>query len=246
MDEGRQLNHSELLTIAAKDEQYFNTWIRDDVQEIAQKLLGLRTWIRFRDTIHTLSRLGYFSVTSLLGGVTPGEEYCEARLDDNGWKNHLLATLLNIDLRLPPDLERFAKLVKDIHLVTFYLFGDFYELSKRAANLTYRTYSPDQMQSRSRLSYKLLGCLTLIRMALTNSRAETTTSEKISGSLIVPKDSTTSCPLCSNQRSNPTSTLCGHIFCWDCIYRWLRERSECPICRTSIEPSRLVYLINFR
>lgn len=244
MDDGRKLNHIELLTIAEKDGQYFNEFLRDDAQELAQRLLGIRKWIQFRNLITNLSRFCYFSMTTLLNNTTPGEEFCEAEPTKEIW-NRLLMVILNSELQLPGDLQRFARLLKDMNLVTFYLFGDSFEFAKRVANFSYSSYAQDISKPRDKLTYKILGIMTLIRLALTNTisqpQPETPTS-----AIITPKNNDIACPLCSGQRSHPTSTTCGHIFCWNCIHQWLKERTECPICRTATDPSRLIYLINFR
>lgn len=39
------------------------------------------------------------------------------------------------------------------------------------------------------------------------------------------------CTLCLEEMRDPAATSCGHVFCWDCIGDWVREKPECPLCR---------------
>jgi peroxin-10 len=39
------------------------------------------------------------------------------------------------------------------------------------------------------------------------------------------------CTLCLEPMRDPAATSCGHVFCWDCIEDWVREKPECPLCR---------------
>ncbi|XP_024182697.1 LON peptidase N-terminal domain and RING finger protein 3 isoform X2 [Rosa chinensis] len=48
------------------------------------------------------------------------------------------------------------------------------------------------------------------------------------------------CNICSDFAHEPVVTLCGHLYCWPCIYKWLHVQSaslasdecpQCPVCK---------------
>jgi peroxin-10 len=39
------------------------------------------------------------------------------------------------------------------------------------------------------------------------------------------------CTLCLEELKDPAATQCGHVFCWECIGDWVKEKPECPLCR---------------
>ncbi|KAH9922685.1 Pex12 amino terminal region-domain-containing protein [Amylocystis lapponica] len=45
-------------------------------------------------------------------------------------------------------------------------------------------------------------------------------------------------------RTASCATECGHLFCWDCIVGWGREKAECPLCRQSLNLNCLVPIYN--
>lgn len=42
------------------------------------------------------------------------------------------------------------------------------------------------------------------------------------------------CTLCLEPLKDPSVTTCGHVFCWTCIGDWVREKPECPLCRSNV------------
>ncbi|KAI0047643.1 hypothetical protein FA95DRAFT_1582596 [Auriscalpium vulgare] len=52
------------------------------------------------------------------------------------------------------------------------------------------------------------------------------------------------CTLCLEERTATCVTECGHLFDWNCIYGWGREKSECPLCRQSLDLTRLLPIYN--
>ncbi|KAJ9170818.1 hypothetical protein P3X46_018892 [Hevea brasiliensis] len=53
------------------------------------------------------------------------------------------------------------------------------------------------------------------------------------------------CNICFELAQDPIVTLCGHLFCWPCLYRWLHHHShshECPVCKALIQEEKLVPL----
>ncbi|KAL5211811.1 hypothetical protein ABZP36_022658 [Zizania latifolia] len=64
------------------------------------------------------------------------------------------------------------------------------------------------------------------------------------------------CNICLDFATEPVVTLCGHLYCWPCIYEWLRRddgadasngatssaRRSCPVCKAAVSPDTLVPL----
>ncbi|PKI54631.1 E3 ubiquitin-protein ligase RMA1H1-like [Punica granatum] len=61
------------------------------------------------------------------------------------------------------------------------------------------------------------------------------------------------CNICLDTVQDPVVTLCGHLYCWPCIYKWLEvqgvssegkepQPQQCPVCKAEICTSTLVPL----
>ncbi|XP_042520721.1 E3 ubiquitin-protein ligase RMA1H1-like [Macadamia integrifolia] len=57
------------------------------------------------------------------------------------------------------------------------------------------------------------------------------------------------CNICLDHAQNPVVTLCGHLFCWPCIYKWVHFQSAsteqhqcCPVCKADVSLTTLVPL----
>ena len=54
------------------------------------------------------------------------------------------------------------------------------------------------------------------------------------------------CPICLREVFNPIkSNNCRHIFCFDCLTKWLKQKPICPVCRAYIDKYSKVDLQNF-
>lgn len=54
------------------------------------------------------------------------------------------------------------------------------------------------------------------------------------------------CSICLDTATSPVVSLCGHLFCWPCIYRWMESGTAasqtCPVCKAQISRDSLIPL----
>lgn len=65
------------------------------------------------------------------------------------------------------------------------------------------------------------------------------------------------CNICLDFVQDPVVTLCGHLYCWPCIYKWLHTESisadvsdeqppQCPVCKAQVSETTLIPLYGRR
>ncbi|KAA8526391.1 hypothetical protein F0562_008406 [Nyssa sinensis] len=97
-------------------------------------------------------------------------------------------------------------------------------------------------------------------MALNHSNREDVTSlEKWKSASAIVDGSENSqsggfdCNICLDFVQDPVVTLCGHLYCWPCIYKWIhfqslsaenlnQQQPQCPVCKAEVSKKTLVPL----
>lgn len=51
------------------------------------------------------------------------------------------------------------------------------------------------------------------------------------------------CNICLDTVRDPVVTLCGHLYCWPCLYRWLNTgHYQCPVCKAGVTQENVIPL----
>ncbi|XP_017065753.1 E3 ubiquitin-protein ligase RNF185 [Drosophila eugracilis] len=51
------------------------------------------------------------------------------------------------------------------------------------------------------------------------------------------------CNICLDTAQNAVVSMCGHLFCWPCLHRWLITRPNpklCPVCKSSVDRDKVI------
>ncbi|KAL6752729.1 hypothetical protein V8C86DRAFT_1793508 [Haematococcus lacustris] len=51
------------------------------------------------------------------------------------------------------------------------------------------------------------------------------------------------CNICLELASEPVVTLCGHLYCWPCLFRWMQLQSyakQCPVCKAGVDDDTVI------
>ncbi|CRH00865.1 E3 ubiquitin-protein ligase RNF5, putative [Plasmodium relictum] len=50
------------------------------------------------------------------------------------------------------------------------------------------------------------------------------------------------CNICFDDVRDPVVTKCGHLFCWLCLYSWIKKNNDCPVCKAEVSRENIIPL----
>eukprot|EP01006_Ploeotia_vitrea_P021869 TRINITY_DN54282_c0_g1_i1.p2 TRINITY_DN54282_c0_g1~~TRINITY_DN54282_c0_g1_i1.p2 ORF type:complete len:179 (-),score=34.21 TRINITY_DN54282_c0_g1_i1:1399-1911(-) len=48
------------------------------------------------------------------------------------------------------------------------------------------------------------------------------------------------CNICFDPAKEPVVTVCGHLFCWKCLFEWIEKKEECPVCKAGCDKTKII------
>ncbi len=53
------------------------------------------------------------------------------------------------------------------------------------------------------------------------------------------------CNICLDTARDAVISMCGHLFCWPCLHKWIETRPSsqtCPVCKSAISKEKVIPL----
>lgn len=70
---------------------------------------------------------------------------------------------------------------------------------------------------------------------------DTKRSAKLSSAAASSEDDPWECNICLEPLKDTVCTLCGHLYCWPCLYRWLNTgHTTCPVCKAGVNKDNVI------
>ncbi len=60
-----------------------------------------------------------------------------------------------------------------------------------------------------------------------------------------PSNSQYECNICLDSARDAVISMCGHLFCWPCLHKWIETRPSnqtCPVCKSAISKEKVIPL----
>ncbi|PVV04024.1 hypothetical protein BB560_001487 [Smittium megazygosporum] len=184
-----EATQSDIVRSSQKD-KYYTSYIENELLELVNLVFGVRFLMRYKARITKSARLMYLLLTTIKGLPTLGEEYVGIMQFDHGKSEYpssikrtfyalcsvfgrdlvmKTAKLFKTSALLNSKINDGMNIAQKFHLGIFYLFGSFYEISKRIFGIRYMKLR-ELMQGELQSGYEVLGVLMMVQFAVAGAR----------------------------------------------------------------------------
>lgn len=94
-----------------------------------------------------------------------------------------------------------------------------------------------------RRTYRNLGLRMTRRTTASGADVSDNEPKNDASSVKESTDTTFECNVCFDTPKDPVVTPCGHLYCWSCLYRWIRlhaDSPQCPVCKAGVDKRSVI------